>query len=502
MTTKITRRDALKLSGAAMGGLTLAGPVHGWDRLAPPQGLAQKNTLYQSLRPMRPSEPVGEHEMRISLIGTSVIERRSQVRSSVFVELGSPDPETNECFVFDCGSGVVSNYVAMDIPWSKVSRVFLTHLHGDHTSDLTHIYCFGPQGDRKFPLSIWGPGPSGVRNPTAGDADQDYSPEFFNDGTIEFAMHFREMNRWHTESQSFVSTQFYAALGDGYDIFVTELDWKEGYSKHWSTKKSLSSPSDHDEARDQWVAYWNKEKGVKVSFFPAVHGRNGSLSYRLDWEAEGLSMIFTGDTKPNYYLVKGGALENPKPVDVYISEVVVDPDIWVARQSGMTDPEDEDFARGLVNAEAVQENSHTPQKAFGYILRKLQDAGKAPRLAVGTHFQATDDTISMAMGDIRSWYSGEVTIASDLMVLRVTNRAVEQYRAVVSDYSWSAHWNRTRPMKDPKYHDDRPCNPYAPMAPLAQFDDDLLDQVIDPCLYDKNGWQCTNNENACEDLKP
>jgi len=72
-----------------------------------------------------------------------------------------------ETFLFDCGSGVVSNYVAMDVPWSRMSKVFLTHLHGDHTSDLTHEYCFGPQGDRKFPLYVWGvaelrPNPHGI----------------------------------------------------------------------------------------------------------------------------------------------------------------------------------------------------------------------------------------------------------------------------------------------------------------------------------------------------
>jgi len=141
----------------------------------------------------------------------------------------------------------------------------------------------------------------------------------------------------------------------------------------------------------------------------------------------------------------------------------------------------------------VQENSHTPQKSFGYILKELQKAYRAPRLAVGTHFQATDDTISMAMDDIRSWYQGPVTIASDLTVLKVTLSAIEACRAVVSDYSWSAKWDRPRKTADPKYFDNSSSNPYRPMAPLKQFDQELLDGVLDPCMYDPSGWQCAGN---------
>jgi len=116
--------------------------------------------------------------------------------AGLLVELGN-----GESFVFDCGSGAVSNYVAMGVPWSRMSKVFLTHLHGDHTSDLTHVYCFGPQGDRKFPLYVWGPSKSGIRNP-AYDPGDPGNPEYFEDGTIEFCRHFREMNRWRSLTMS------------------------------------------------------------------------------------------------------------------------------------------------------------------------------------------------------------------------------------------------------------------------------------------------------------
>lgn len=156
----------------------------------------------------------------------------------------------------------------------------------------------------------------------------------------------------------------------------------------------------------------------------------------------------------------------------------------------------------LKNAQAVQENSHTPQKALGFILRQLQDSQRAPRLAVATHFQASDDTIAAAMSDIRSWYGGPVTFATDLMVICATRNSVVPYRAVVPDYSWSARFARKGDTYAPKYADSRSCNPYAPMAPLKRFDDDLLADVIAPEAYDPGGWQDVNNNGACKDWTP
>jgi ribonuclease Z len=153
----------------------------------------------------------------------------------------------------------------------------------------------------------------------------------------------------------------------------------------------------------------------------------------------------------------------------------------------------------MVNAEAVQESSHTPQKAFGYMMQQMKAAGKPPRLAIGTHFQATDDTIILATQDVRSWYRGWFTIATDLTVVNVAARQIEVRRAVVSDYSWSAPWADPRQVNGtfpPKYNDTRECNPYAPYAPLKQFGPELLKHVIPGCLYDATGWQCENARDA------
>ena len=200
-------------------------------------------------------------------------------------------------------------------------------------------------------------------------------------------------------------------------------------------------------------------------------------------------MIFTGDTKPNRFLINN-ATNGTKGVDVLISEMVVPPEVWAIKNGGNPNP----TGAGLLTARTVQENSHTPEKALGYILNETAKLGKAPRLAVATHFQAEDDTIYPALHNIRTWYSGDVTVATDLMVITVSKESIQKQKAVVSDFSWFplAAKRTNYNTKLPKYNDTNKSNPYYPNAPLAQFDQSLLDQVIDPCLYDPTDFGCTH----------
>lgn len=454
MTGGLTRREALKISGLALGGFAVASVVGGCGNTSseqPAPDPANTNSLISGLEPYYPgTETLGADEMRITFLGTSVIPRLAQECNSVFVEVGSGDQ-----FIFDCGSGVVAKYNAMGIANAKMNKVFLTHIHGDHMSDFTYIYCFGPATDRKSPLYAWGPTKSGVPDPVTG--------QIYDDGLKAYCERLREMCRWHTESFSFGATSYASYVPatqadwglpvtpvpvgndspiDGYALVPIELDW---------TKYGVT-PGDN-------VAYQNQATGVKITHFPAIHTRKGSISYKLEWN--GMSMIFSGDTKPNYNMIdQAGGL------DVLIHEMVIPAEVWAMKNLGITSPDqvDAEVWNAAYNyALAVQNSSHTPQGAFGYLLTQLNPP---PRLAVATHFQATDDTIDSAMDSIRNHYpTGNVTIAADFMVLNVTPSSITQRRAVVSDWAWYPKATLYPDTNVPKYH-----KPDGTSDPTAQID--------------------------------
>ena len=403
----LTRRDLLKASGLAVGGFAIAGSAGkaiGATSEKPPRTAIPSVLL---------SELPGSDEMRISFFGTWYTPRPNQACNSVFVELGNGDS-----FVFDCGSGVVSRYVAMGVAYSRMDKVFLTHLHGDHMNDLITIYCFGPASDRKSPLHVWGP---------SGDTK--------NNGTWFFCKNLLEMTRWHRESFSFLPTG-YVEGGDGYDLIAHELPY-------------MKNPG---------VAY--AKNGVKISHFPAIHARDGAISYKLEWN--GLSMVFTGDTKPNNYV-----LEHAKGVDVLIHEMTTTPEVWTTKQTGLTEGPTYDYMLSL-NTEVI-ENSHTMQRAFGYILSQTN-----PKLGVATHFPNDPDLIEPALDDIREFYNGAVIIAQDLLVITVNkNGTMSQAYAQVPEYPWYTGEPLKGDLASSKYD-----------GPLAQFNATLLANVIPTEYYD------------------
>jgi ribonuclease Z len=119
--------------------------------------------------------------------------------------------------------------------------------------------------------------------------------------------------------------------------------------------------------------------------------------------------------------------------------------------------------------QAVQNSSHTPQKALGYILSQTN-----PRLGVATHFQVNDDTVGPALDDIRSWYQGPVAIATDLLVINVSSSQIRQRRAVVDDYAWYAKPTLSSGLAPALYP-----------TPTAQLDQTvLLDHCIQEAVYD------------------
>lgn len=358
--------------------------------------------------------PLAADQLRITFLGTSFLPRLSQECNSIFVETGNGDS-----FVFDFGSGVSSKYTAYGVTPSRQTKVFLTHLHGDHTSDLITLYCFGPSQDRKTPLYLFGPS-----GPTP------------DEGTNAFGANLKALMTWHEESFSFLSTGL-VGQGDGYDIITKELPYMDVGG----------------------VAY--EADGVTITHFPAVHARDGSISYKLTWN--GLSMVFSGDTKPNDYMLDQGA-----GVDVLIHEMVVPPDVWATKNSGLN-PGDPGYDQAVQAAQAVQQSSHTPQLALGYILSQTK-----PRLGIATHFQVNDDTVGPAVADVQSWYDGEFAIATDLLVVTVSADDLSLGQATVSDFSW---------YPPPVLYPADELTPPKYPSPTAQLNQTLLANVIGDDVY-------------------
>ena len=423
---------------------------------------------YKNLPLFDPLTPLSNDEMRITFMGSMIPlpVRKAQAEMSVFVEVGwSNDPSDRvyggravDQFIFDMGAGVSANFAAAKVGYRRMDKVFINHLHGDHMSDLVHTYCFGPSADRKSPLFVWGSGPTGLESPAG-------SETYYDDGTSNFCAHLREALRWHSESFSFQNTAYsnYVpptkeswglphdpvpvgndATNDAYALVPIELDW---------TKVG-------------GLAYSNPATGVKITHFPVIHARRGSMGYKVDWQTPdgtNLSMIYTSDTKPETNCIEQ-AKNGGQGVDVFIHEMVVPPEVWAYKNMGLDGPIEEgqpgysNFVATVEGLTTVQNSSHTPQGAFGYILSQLISNNVQPRLTVATHFPVADDTVGSAFDSVKAHcpdveMGKDLVWSFDLMVLRVFPDRIVQCRADVSDYAFTPPVQMPVGMIPPKYND-------------------------------------------------
>ena len=98
--------------------------------------------------------------MRITFLGTSAgVPTRSRNVSCVALRL----PERGEVWLFDCGEGTQHQILESDVKISQITRIFITHMHGDHIFGLPgllatcgmaggacNVEVFGPPGIEEF----------------------------------------------------------------------------------------------------------------------------------------------------------------------------------------------------------------------------------------------------------------------------------------------------------------------------------------------------------------
>ena len=198
------------------------------------------------------TEVVKADEMRITALGTGLPTpiTRAQKSTSWMVELGNGD-----VFLFDVGTGSLENLFGLRPDFSRIDKVFLSHLHTDHFGDLDSFIVGSWLSGRYTPLHVYGGSGS--------------SPEL---GTRSAVNSLMKAMAWDIKSRTGI-------LPDaGGEVVVHEFDYKA----------------------ENKVVY--QKNGVTITSWPAIHSLDGSVSYRLEWN--GLVFVFGGDTRPNKWFIK------------------------------------------------------------------------------------------------------------------------------------------------------------------------------------------------------
>jgi len=92
--------------------------------------------------------------VEITFLGTSSgVPTRSRNVSSVALRL----PQRAEVWLFDCGEGTQHQLQRSDIKSSQIRRIFVTHMHGDHTFGLMGLIASCGLAGTGQPIDIYGP---------------------------------------------------------------------------------------------------------------------------------------------------------------------------------------------------------------------------------------------------------------------------------------------------------------------------------------------------------
>lgn len=209
------------------------------------------------------------------VLSPSMIAQAPQIRSSVKVTLlgtGSPTlsaermgPCTlleagSERLLFDAGRGCAIRLAQARVPWRELTRVFLTHLHADHTFALSDVFLMGWILGRADPLEVRGP----------------------------------------SETKEMLDSMIH-----GIDVDIA--------SRLKSGMRLRQPPKYVATEIERGVVY--ERGGMKVTAFEVDHSVSPAFGYRID--VNGRSVVLSGDTRYSETLIR-----NAQGVDVLVHEVV------------------------------------------------------------------------------------------------------------------------------------------------------------------------------------
>jgi ribonuclease Z len=248
-------------------------------------------------------EQLEDGELRVTVLGSgNPWVTRAQSCGSILVEAGNPE---RDLLVFDLGSGSLANFASLGLPVNALDKVFITHLHADHTSDLITLFgSYRKSGRVDRGVHVWGPSGS--------------EPRF---GTAHFVDAIREACQWDSQSTRSIHAE------ESFELTATEFDFSETQ-----------------------VIY--EAAGVTITSFPVIHAISGAVGYRVDYN--GLTFVHSGDTRPGWPLVR--ACEKGS-VDLLIHECFP-PAVMIAAAMDMP----------IERANAVLNQAHTSPRGAGKVL--------------------------------------------------------------------------------------------------------------------------------------
>jgi ribonuclease Z len=216
-----------------------------------------------------PGEPLADDEIRVTLLGTGTpFPRRGQACASMFVEAGE------EKFLLDCGSGAPQNFTSLEIPFTAVDKVFVTHHHVDHIGGLDHFWIGGWTYGRRTPLRVWGP-----------------------PGTEKIVDHLRGIYEWDIE------TRLDALPPGGHEIECTEF------------------------GQDCVIYDSYDEGGVRITAFKVVHCEpQNTFAMRVDYKDR--TFVFSADTKKCDALI-----EQAKGCDLLVHEAFPPAELYAEKSN-------------------------------------------------------------------------------------------------------------------------------------------------------------------------
>lgn len=309
------------------------------------------------------SEAVSSDEIRVTVLGSGdPFVKIGQSSASLLIEVGN---EQKDIFFFDVGSGAIANFDALRLPVTSTNKVFITHLHADHVGDLPTLIWSIAKSGRRDPVEVWGPASN----------DDKY-------GTKHFTRHLEKAFAWDTESMAGHPGQ------SGARTITTEV------------------PYDRTE-----VIY--ERNGVRITSFPVIHLHFGSVGYKLEYA--GMSVVFSGDTRPCTTIVDHG-----RGADLLVHETFPSVEVYAKKASVP-----------LAFAEKIVNGVHTSPQMAGKIFKQT-----SPRMSVMWHFAVDHETVGPAFKEMREEYDGPVTIAQDLTTFNLTKESIVVRQATIDPVAW------------------------------------------------------------------